>query len=237
MLPRMLSSPNCAPRKEGTCVRFLIVHYTVCDLDLTLKILTDGTSPRPVSAHYVIAEDGEIFQLVPEEMAAWHAGASHWGSYEGLNTWSIGIELVNPGHGPAYRPYPEAQTKALIALGEDIQQRHSIPAYHVLGHADIAPMRKSDPGELLDWERLARHGLGCHVPFEEQGMLLDEEAAQDLLREIGYHVPPSGERDHGTTAALRAFAYRCAPLCIEDPWDPRVLATLSAYHAHIHEGL
>ncbi|MBA4118091.1 MAG: N-acetylmuramoyl-L-alanine amidase [Candidatus Puniceispirillum sp.] len=237
MLPRSLSSPNCAPRKDGTCVRFLIIHYTACDLAETLRILTDGVGPRPVSAHYVIAEDGEIFQLVPEEMAAWHAGTSYWGAYEGLNTWSIGIELVNPGHGPRYHPFPEAQTKALLELGEDIQERHSIPAYHVLGHADIAPTRKSDPGELLDWARLASRGLGCHVPFEETPLSIDEEGCQELLRGIGYHVHVTGERDEQTTAALRAFAYRCAPRCIHDPWDGRVMATLSSYHARVHEGL
>lgn len=228
-----IPSPNFAPRKPGTSVRFLILHYTACDLDLSLRILTDGHSSNPVSAHYLIHEDGTLYQLVDEDMSAWHAGVSAWGPYEGLNTWSIGIELVNPGHGPHYRPFAPAQMSTLLALGQDICKRHSIEPCYVLGHADIAPLRKSDPGEYLDWQTLASARLGIHVTPNGTCAHLTPFEAQELLRVVGYHVPLSGERDALTTAALKAFCYRCAPEYVSNPWAEEVLATLVRYRLHL----
>lgn len=229
-----IPSPNFAPRKPDTKVRFLILHYTACDLDLSLKILTDGQSSNPVSAHYLIHEDGTLYQLVDEKMSAWHAGVSAWGPYESLNTWSIGIELVNPGHGSHYRPFPPPQMATLLALGQDIQKRHAIKSQYVLGHADIAPLRKSDPGELLDWQALARVGLGIYAPPNGTCVNLSTLETQALLRAIGYHVPLSGECDPLTSAALKAFCYRCAPQHLCDPWSGAVLSALARYQNFIH---
>lgn len=152
-------SPNFDARPGGVSVEFIIIHYTACDFDLSLKILTQGGSQNPVSAHYLIGENGEVLQLVDESRRAWHAGQSAWREYQGINAYSIGIELVNLGNAP----YAEKQMAALINLAHDIQERHTIRSEFVLGHSDIAPMRKVDPGILFDWQRLSKSGIGCYV--------------------------------------------------------------------------
>lgn len=152
-------SPNFDPRPEGASIEFLIIHYTACDFDLSLKILTQEGSQNPVSAHYLISEEGEVFQLVDESMRAWHAGQSAWREYKGINAYSIGIELVNLGNAP----YSPRQMEALINLTHDIQKRHAIRAEFVLGHSDIAPMRKIDPGIFFDWQHLCKSGIGRYV--------------------------------------------------------------------------
>lgn len=225
---RRVPSPNFSPRASGSRPVFLILHYTACDLDLSLKILTNGQSDNPVSAHYLIAEDGTIFLLVDEEMSAWHAGRSSWGAYHdgSLNTWSIGIELVNLGS----HPYTEAQYQSLLTLCPAIQKRHQISPFHVLGHADIAPLRKSDPGHHLDWRRLAEHGIGvqpqARAPWQAP---LEIRRLQTLLARIGYNVTPSGTMDLETSSSLRAFCQRCAPAHLHNAVCPEVMALLDAY--------
>ncbi|MBA4749485.1 MAG: N-acetylmuramoyl-L-alanine amidase [Alphaproteobacteria bacterium] len=225
---RRVPSPNFAPRAPGSRPVFLILHYTACDLALSLKILTDGQTNNPVSSHYLIAEDGTVFLLVDEEMSAWHAGLSSWGGYiEGsLNTWSIGIELVNFGN----HPYTEAQYQSLLTLCPAIQMRHQISPFHVLGHADIAPLRKSDPGHHLDWGRLAERGIGVQpqASIHSQGPL-EIRTLQILLARIGYKVTPSGTMDPETSASLRAFCQRCAPTHLHNTFCPEVMAFLDAY--------
>jgi N-acetylmuramoyl-L-alanine amidase len=152
-------SPNREPRPNGTAVDILLIHYTGM---LTGAAALDRLCQpdAKVSAHYLIEEDGRVMRLVPEELRAWHAGVACWAGRTDINDRSIGIELVNPGHEFGYRAFPEAQMAALIDLAEAIRTRHPIPAHRVLGHSDVAPERKQDPGELFDWPRLARHGLG-----------------------------------------------------------------------------
>ncbi len=113
-----------------------------------------------VSAHYTIDEDGIVYAHVPEDQRAWHAGAAYWAGADNINARSIGIELVNPGHEFGYRPFPPAQIQSLIALAREILGRHAIPLARVLGHSDVAPSRKDDPGELFPWEALAQSGIG-----------------------------------------------------------------------------
>src|SRR5579872_36543 len=137
-------SPNHDARTSG--VDMLILHYTgMVDQPAALARLTDPTAK--VSAHYLIGEDGTVIRLVPEERRAWHAGVSHWRGRSDINSASIGIELVNPGHEFGYRDFPAAQMAALAELAKDIVARHKIPARHVLGHSDVAVGRKQDPGE------------------------------------------------------------------------------------------
>lgn len=152
-------SPNREPRPGGTAVDILLIHYTGM---LTGAAALDRLCQpdAKVSAHYLIEEDGRILRLVPEELRAWHAGVACWAGKTDINDRSIGIELVNPGHEFGYRTFPEAQMAALIDLAEAIRTRHPIPSHRVLGHSDVAPERKQDPGELFDWPRLARHGVG-----------------------------------------------------------------------------
>ncbi len=176
-------SPNFDPREDGTPIDMLVLHYTgMRSADAALERLCDPDAE--VSAHYLIDEDGAVHRLVPEELRAWHAGVSFWRGNTGINGRSIGIELVNPGHEFGYRPFPEPQMQALIGLAVGILERHPIPARNVVGHSDVAPDRKEDPGELFDWPRLAGCGIGIW-PTPETGAGGD---AMTMLAEYGYDI-------------------------------------------------
>jgi N-acetylmuramoyl-L-alanine amidase len=152
-----LPSPNHAARQSPVDV--LVLHYTELPLDESLNVLRDDRRPNRVSAHYVLAEDGSVYRLVPEDRVAWHAGRSHWRGREALNATSIGIEIVNL-HGDRH-DYPEGQIAALIELCREIIGRHpAIEPRNVVGHSDIAPKRKDDPGLRFPWVTLAASGIG-----------------------------------------------------------------------------
>jgi N-acetylmuramoyl-L-alanine amidase len=174
---------------------FLILHYTATK---TAKEALDDyfLHPNPpngeVSAHYLIDEDGLVSQLVEEEKRAYHAGVSYWRGTPDLNTHSIGIEIVNPGHDYGYIPFTEKQMKAVLKLSQDILARHNIPASHVLGHSDVALSRKIDPGELFDWEYLAKNGVGVwpdplKEDFEKASLLIkNDKKLKKAFSEYGY---------------------------------------------------
>jgi len=171
-----------------------------------------------VSSHYLVEEDGTVWRLVPEERRAFHAGVSCWQGERNLNEVSVGVEIVNPGHEWGYRPFPEPQMTAVEALCRDILARRHIPSYRVVGHSDIAPDRKSDPGELFDWPRLARAGIGLWPPPSPDlargrgvavGVVHRTGALADLAR-IGYCVSIGSEQ-----VALAAFQRRFRP----ERWD------------------
>ena len=201
-------------------IDMLVLHYTgMQSAAAALDRLCDPAAR--VSAHYLVEEDGTVWRLVPEERGAWHAGVSYWLGETSLNTVSIGIEIVNPGHEWGYRPFPGVQMQAVEALCRDIVARRRIPAHRVVGHSDIAPTRKSDPGELFDWPRLARAGLGLWPPPAEglsrrrgRGVGIVERAAAlaDLAR-IGYEVVPGNEMP-----PLAAFQRRYRP----ERWDGKL---------------
>jgi len=166
-----------------------------------------------VSAHYVVDEDGTVWRLVDEARRAWHAGRAFWAGERDVNSHSIGIELVNPGHEHGYRPFPEAQIAALEALAHDVLARHKIPPGRVLGHSDVAPQRKQDPGELFPWPRLAAAGIGLWPDFTasaEPG-LATVEAAQRALAAIGYEVAVTGTLAPETEAVIAAFQRHFRP--------------------------
>lgn len=227
-------SANWGARCPKSHVAFLILHYTECDFETALKYLTAQKSRNPVSAHYLIDEDGRSIQLVEESNRAWHAGVSRWGAYENLNTWSIGIELVNPGHGEAYRPFSDAQMQALIPLCQSIIKRYNIPAAHVLGHADIAPRRKKDPGELLDWSRLAKAGIGLQPKRSDAHIPFCSIKARTLLQQIGYDIVEGKEATASFDAALFAFCRRCVPEKVATPQCEAVMDALLAYIDLLH---
>ena len=153
-----LPSPNYDSR-EGHNVDMLVLHYTgMASATQAIQRLCDRDAK--VSAHYVVDEDGTVLRLVGEDRRAWHAGISSWRGHSNINQRSIGIEIVNPGHEFGYRPFPAAQMKMVAMLCRDILPRHAIPARNVVAHSDIAPMRKEDPGELFDWQTLAKLGIG-----------------------------------------------------------------------------
>ncbi len=159
----------------------LVLHYTGMQSgQAAIDRLRDSVAR--VSSHYVIDEDGTIYRLVPEVRRAWHAGVSYWRGRQGLNDFSIGIEIVNPGHEWGYRPFPAAQMAAVTALSQAILARHDIPPWHVVGHSDIAPNRKQDPGELFPWPALAARGIGLW-PADGAASAGDVPA---MLKHIGY---------------------------------------------------
>jgi N-acetylmuramoyl-L-alanine amidase len=152
-------SPNHGARSDPARTDMLVLHYTgMTGAEAALERLCDPGAK--VSAHYLVEEDGRTWRLVPETRRAFHAGRSCWEEESDLNAVSIGIEIVNPGHQWGYRAFPEAQMESVERLCVEVISRHPIPSHRVVGHSDIAPDRKTDPGELFDWPRLARLGVG-----------------------------------------------------------------------------
>ena len=202
-------------------VQFVVVHYTSASLDRSLELLTHGE----VSAHYLIGDGpATTYKLVDESQRAWHAGESEWDGRTWLNSSSIGIEIVNPGYrdtptGRLWYPYSEAQIQALIVLLKDIVKRNHIEPRHVIGHSDIAPLRKLDPGPLFPWKRLAQEGLGIW-PDEQQvaqrqtqlmGVVPNIVWFQQQLALLGYSTPQTGELDIATRHTLAAFQMHFRP--------------------------
>lgn len=213
-------SPNRDARPAETPVDMLVLHYTgMPTAAAALERLRDPAAQ--VSAHYLVHENGDVVSLVPEAERAWHAGLSHWRGNADINARSVGIELVNPGHEFGYRPFPEAQMAALESLAHDILQRHPIPARNVVGHSDVAPDRKEDPGELFDWRRLAAAGIGL---WPRQASA-DPESLPGLLRRIGYD--PAADR------AIAAFQRRYRPGLIDNRADAETAALAAGLLAAI----
>lgn len=199
---RLLASPNLDARPAGTPIDMLVLHYT--GMESAAAALARLCDPQAeVSAHYVVDEDGTVWRLVDEAARAWHAGVASWRGATDINARSIGIELVNPGHEFGYRPFPEAQMAALVALAGGIVGRHPIPARNVVGHADVAPRRKLDPGERFDWQRLAEAGIGLW-PRESERCERDPGAVAAMLARAGYET-------EDLAASLRAFQRHFRP--------------------------
>ena len=203
-------SPNFDARTAPP--EILVLHYTGMSTgEDALNRLRDPEAK--VSSHYMVEEDGRIFRLVPEERRAWHAGVSYWKGARNINGVSIGVEIVNPGHEFGYRAFPDAQVAAVIELVADIRTRWTIDDSRIVGHSDVAPERKDDPGELFPWKRLAAagHGLWVEAP-PAPGLPLaqgDEGAGVFALQagftRLGYDLPPSGRFDAATKAVVVAF--------------------------------
>jgi N-acetylmuramoyl-L-alanine amidase len=208
----MISAPSPNFDNRVSPPDMIVLHYT--GMKTGAEALARMTDPEAkVSAHYMIEEDGRVYSLVSEERRAWHAGVSFWKGATDINAASIGIELVNPGHEFGYRAFPDAQIDALIELMDDIRSRWTVPESRILGHSDVAPARKTDPGELFPWKRLAEAGHGVWVePNGAPGAPLAEGdegagvfAMQAGLTRIGYDCAPSGKFDAQTTTVVRAF--------------------------------
>lgn len=174
-------SPNF---NERLCpVDVILLHYT--DMKNAQEALEWLRNPRShVSCHYLIDEGGRTYSVVDEAKRAWHAGESFWQGRTDLNSSSIGIELANPGHSHGYVPFPELQIEALIDLLREIQSRWGVSPSRILGHSDVAPRRKQDPGHLFPWYHLHQEGLGLWPSVEQE---VCEDVAKGLSR-IGYEV-------------------------------------------------
>ncbi|MBX9486890.1 N-acetylmuramoyl-L-alanine amidase [Yersinia enterocolitica] len=213
------STPSIAQNER---VRFLVLHYTATDDAESLRLLTQGD----VSAHYLVKTHPEILdgkpvvlQLVPESQRAWHAGVSYWQGRNSLNDTSIGIEIVNKGFTERmlrreWYPYNESQIELIERLTKDILERYNIDPTNVVAHSDIAPLRKSDPGPLFPWERLAEQGIGAwpddatvtkYIDGRNKNDLASVAIIQQALAHYGYQIPQSGELDDETSQVIKAF--------------------------------
>lgn len=209
-----MPSPNHDDR-GGAVIDMLVLHYTGMETaKAALERLCDPAAK--VSAHYTIDEDGTIYALVPEARRAWHAGISSWAGQTDVNARSIGIELVNPGHDCGYRDFPEAQIAALTTLCHGILLRYPIPSAHVLGHSDVAPARKEDPGERFPWERLARAGIGLWPSSR------DANPGSEALSRFGYDLSA------GTDKVITAFQRHFRPRKLDGQWDNECAGLLAS---------
>ncbi|MDQ3078262.1 MAG: N-acetylmuramoyl-L-alanine amidase [Pseudomonadota bacterium] len=212
-------SPNHDER--ALPVSMILLHYTgMPDAEGAIARLTSPDAG--VSAHYVVREDGQVLQLVDEHRRAWHAGKSYWRGITDVNSASVGIEIVNPGHEFGYRPFPDEQIAAVIPLVADIKARHGIGRGNVVGHSDVAPARKEDPGELFPWHALAKRRLALPSPtrdlmdpyWTDAGFLL-------ALERFGYDVSDNFK-------AVIAFQRRFRPDLIDGIVDGECRAKLLA---------
>ena len=219
-------------------IQFVVVHYTSASLERSLQLLTHGD----VSSHYLIGDDknATVYKLMDENQRAWHAGESQWQGRTWLNSSSIGIEIVNPGYkdtptGRLWYPYSEAQIESLITLLKDISKRNGISPRHIIGHSDIAPLRKLDPGPLFPWKRLAAEGLGLW-PNEQavarQQAIFNSNPLPEIgwfqaqLARLGYDTPQTGEQDVATRHVLAAFQMHYRPARFDGTPDAQTAALL-----------
>ncbi|MDR7272874.1 N-acetylmuramoyl-L-alanine amidase [Pelomonas saccharophila] len=224
-------------QNQDSRAQFIVLHYTVIDWEKSLKVLTTGGQ---VSAHYLVRDNPiASYALVDENRRAWHAGASWWGGATNLNSASIGIEIVNAGYvdgpgGRVYAPFPQAQVDEVIALVRDIQKRHGVKPERIIGHADIAPGRKQDPGPQFPWKQLADAGL---IPWPDGPSVmvktLEHEVAphdvawlQERLARIGYNVSRSGQLDVLTKEVIQTFQMKYRPRDISGTPDAETAALI-----------
>ncbi len=224
-------SPNHGER--GRAVDSLILHYTGMPTAASALELLLGPEAG-VSSHYFVDEDGTILQLVPEDRRAWHAGRSSWAGEDDMNSASIGVEIVHPGHADPH-PFPQAQIDAVVHLCRDICARNDIPARRVLAHSDIAVGRKIDPGEFFPWQELAERGVGHYVsptplaagPTLERGASGPEVATlQDMLADYGYKIAATGRYDDDTAEVVTAFQRHFRPRLVDGRADFSTRTTL-----------
>lgn len=231
----LVPSPNIEPRRNGLSPSLLVMHYTGLEtVEKSLDVLS-----RPdcqVSCHYVIDVDGRIIQMVAESMRAWHAGVSFWRGERDVNSCSIGFEIQNPGHHRGYPDFPAAQMAAVTALAQDVIRRHNMQAESIVGHSDVAPGRKIDPGEKFDWPGLARNGVGhwvepTSVDAADLGLSVGAEddmvaEARRLLGSYGYDVALDGALDEPLQIVITAFQLHFRPARVDGRLDHSTLDTL-----------
>ena len=233
--PRMDTSHPSA--NHDSRVQFIVLHYTSTSLERSLQLLTSG----PVSSHYLIGDTPPtIYKLVDESQRSWHAGESQWRGRTWLNSSSIGIEIVNPGYhdtptGRVWYPYTEGQIQSVIALLKDISTRYKIDPHNIIGHSDIAPLRKLDPGPMFPWKRLAEAGFGiwpnAQAVAREQARYASAMPSitwfQQQLALLGYETPQTGELDVATRHMLAAFQMHFRPSRFDGTPDAESAAILN----------
>ena len=215
----IIDTPSPNQNDRALPLTMLVLHYTGMQSgQAALDRLRDPAAK--VSAHYVLEEDGRVFKLVEEERRAWHAGDSYWRNITDINSASIGIEIVNGGHDFGLPAFPEAQMQTLIPLCQGILARHNIAPHNIVGHSDIAPGRKQDPGERFDWQRLANQGIGL---WPTPSMAPIEESFFDDLAHIGYGLDLANKTD-----LITAFQRRYCPQNLSGKADAQTRALAHA---------
>lgn len=211
-------SPNFNERRDGQKPELIVVHYTgMKSTEDALQRLADPKSE--VSCHYLIDEQGNVFQMVDEEKRAWHAGVSQWQGKGDVNSRSIGIEISNRGH----EKFTNKQQAVLVLLCRDIMHRHGIPPENVIGHSDVAPGRKQDPGPLFPWKKMAHYGIGrwprpsCKDKFNAAAACKNEKQLKHLFRQAGYGVDAHGKDSPTLEQVVAAFQSRYEPLKFKKP--------------------
>lgn len=233
------ASPNAGERRGGVRPDLVILHYTGMG---TGQAAEDWlcTPESHVSCHYIVHEDGCIVQMVREADRAWHAGAGSWFGRDDVNSFSVGIEIVNPGHEAGCPPFPDRQIEQVVALSRDICARWRIAPERVLGHSDVAPGRKIDPGERFPWAVLASHEVGHFVepvPVTDGDVLRDGDSGeavatlQEALASYGYGVEINGVFDDRTRAVVEAFQRHFRPGRVDGIADLSTVETLKRLHA------
>jgi len=231
----VVPSPTHDERKDGRAPDIILLHYT--GMQSAQEALDRLCSPdSKVSSHYFVFEDGRIVQSVQESRRAWHAGVSHWAGETDINSSSIGIEIANPGHDFGYPDFPSRQIAAVIALCRGIIARRGIKPERVLGHSDVAPSRKRDPGEKFPWRLLADSGIGEYVKpsrLSDKGPTFtlgdendDVRGLQMALADFGYGVEATGQFDEATRDVVTAFQRHFRPARIDGVADGSTLRTL-----------
>lgn len=230
----VVPSPNHGERADVSGPDMIILHYTgMGTADSALAWLCNAESQ--VSSHYFVFEDGRVMQLVPERLRAWHAGKSVWDGASDINSRSIGIEIANAGHPAGLPEFPKAQIDAVIELCRDCGTRWSIAPERVLGHSDIAPVRKIDPGEKFPWDTLSQHGVGHWVQpapigggrfFQRGDSGQPVEAIQSMLSLYGYGIEITGHYCEKTDGVVAAFQRHFRPSLVDGIADVSTIDTL-----------
>jgi N-acetylmuramoyl-L-alanine amidase len=237
----VIPSANFGERNNGLVPNMIVLHYTgMPDAEGAItRLCTAGTD---VSAHYIVMEDGRIAQSVPEAKRAWHAGIGYWAGEADINSCSIGIEIINRGHDWGYPDFPSRQIAAVTTLCRGIMLRHELPAHRVLGHSDVSPSRKKDPGEKFPWHSLANSGVGHWVRpapiVRGESIKLGAEgervlALQHALARYGYGIEPNGQYDATTMEVVTAFQRHFRPERVDGITDHSTLTTLQALLASL----
>lgn len=238
-------SPNFGQRRDGMKPDMIVLHYTGMETgDGAEAWLCNPASE--VSSHYLVHEDGRIVQMVREGDRAWHAGKSSWRGETDINSCSVGIEIVNPGHALGYRAFPRRQMRAVIELCLGIAERHNVAPERVLAHSDVALGRKVDPGEKFSWRMLAQSGIGHWVaPSPRKGRALLQpgdggaavEELQSMLALYGYGVEITGRLDAQTVVTVQAFQRHFRTSCVDGVVDSSTVSTLRRLLAALPGGL
>ncbi|MES2029845.1 MAG: N-acetylmuramoyl-L-alanine amidase [Pseudomonadota bacterium] len=237
----VIPSPNFGERNKGLVPDMIVLHYTgMPDAEGAItRLCSAGTD---VSAHYIVLEDGRIVQTVPEAKRAWHAGVGFWAGEEDINSCSIGIEIINRGHDWGYPDFPSRQIAAVTALCRGIMLRHDLQPHRVLGHSDVSPSRKKDPGEKFPWHSLANSGVGHWVMpapiVRGETMKLGTEgedvlALQHALARYGYGIETDGQYNAPTMEVVTAFQRHFRPERVDGLVDHSTLTTLQALLASL----